>query len=215
MIWGGFYSEDDVVALKDFPDWDSKVDPARCKAKNRLGEQCGRTHLPGHYYCDFHWKKFCRRGSRREVPLYRSALQGKLVDVLQQIEEQTADRVDLTEEINVARAVCERAICLFEKACFPKNTETNGKGASETSKLFAMKITQDALTHVAVLVEKHAKVQALSALTPEHLDKYSGDIARILHDALMPENAALYGDIIQRIENIELGPRDGLTVQIT
>lgn len=135
----------------------------------------------------------------------------KFRETLQEYQEQEADRLSLESEIDVARTLAERAIFCFDQTHFGEKEAS----FSDEIKATARAAVQRALENVSSLIERHAKVAALSKGTfnPEQVDQIFMQILRIIDRHVVDPKEQ---DLIRReIEGIRTTSKsEGKTIQI-
>lgn len=122
--------------------------------------QCRKYANVGQHYCRFHGRRLKLSSAPRS--LYSLRATEKLKQLLERLESAPDDRKSLADEIDVARAFATEAVALADRAVNSTNPDGTPKQIAESVKVTAIKIAQEALTHVALLIEKHAKVTAMS-----------------------------------------------------
>ncbi len=144
--------------------------------------------------------------------IYRIRTRSKLNEHLEKIRADTAGaETSLAEEVEVVRATAQRAVAMFERVFFAEES----KGVSDVAKLATLTFVQQAMKVVAEIVEKHAKVAALSerTLSPEQWELLNAQVVDILRDVLFPEHEDLLAEITKRIGKLEL-PAKQLTITV-
>lgn len=140
--------------------------------------------------------------SRRSI--YTQKAKGKFKDLMDRLKEQSPEeRADLSNEVDVMRSVAERAVSLFQRACFP---EEGDKKVEEGTKLIAIKIVQEALSQVGALVEKAARIASLNEdiLNPKQVQHIFDQLTCILRRRLEEDHPAELSAIISDIDDIRV-----------
>lgn len=178
----------------------------RCQSAKRYvrpRQQCTQWACPGRHYCKFH-------GGRNPTTMpsrYSKHAGPKLSEFLKGVEELGEDsptgRLDISEEIDLARALAGRSVEIFDATFF---------GDMETSpdlKAVAAHQLKAALTHVSDLAYKASKI---FQSVPELLDgKILVHIIDQVSSALQDEelDEATVERIIKRLHRVQLPERRG------
>lgn len=139
----------------------------RCQGRLRSGDQCPFwaakvSVLPdGTGYCKLHG------GTRKlgyqkasDVGLYSYRASTKLKDLLARAREGgSKERLDLAEELDLARILCERSIRLFDVSCLD---EEKSKDVSPELKQAAVHQLEQSIKLVADLTNQYAKLLVVS-----------------------------------------------------
>lgn len=184
-------------------DYIPPTEEQQCTAKARSTlERCGKFAMKGTNKCRTHGGR--RRLAYLGKSIYSQKVKGKLKDLLEEAHEQSSDeRIDLSAEVDVMRTVATQAVQIFQIACFP---EEGDKRLSEETKLAAFSMVQNTLKEVGALVEKCAKVAALSEtiLNPNQVQFVFDQLSNILRRNLEEENLELYEKIIIEMDEIKI-----------
>lgn len=115
---------------------------------------------------------------------------------------QPEELASLAEEIALARTLTERAVRLYDKVVIDP---PEGYKPPEKMVVSATENLKEALSHVSMLVEKHARVSALmqDKIPVGQLTYFTTAVARIIADEV-GDDEALQKKIIDRIEAIKL-----------
>lgn len=177
-------------------------DPKRCIGTIRhglnAGERCKHYAAQGSNRCRFHGGHL--RKSKRPSNLYTRGASQKLQELLTQFQEDADERVSLSSEIDAARLLAERAMRAFDETHFG---EKAGSYRDEL-KVAARAQLRESLSHVASLIEKHAKVMALSegTFSPEQVAQITNKMARILEKYLIPQHQELFDAIKAELDEL-------------
>lgn len=146
--------------------------------------------------------RLVRMNGRRSI--YSQKAKGKFKDLMDRLRDQSPEeRADLSDEVDVMRSVAERAVSVFQRACFP---EDGDKEVKDGTKLMAIKVVQDALSQVGALVEKAARIASLSEdiLNPKQVQHIFDQLTCILRSRLEAEHSAELGEILADIDDIRV-----------
>jgi hypothetical protein len=119
---------------------------------------------------------------------------------------------DLSEELVAARLLCERSFVLFERSCLGPDAEK----ISMDLRALATAQARESLSHVAALVERSAKVRALSTsvIQPEDIqliaDEMVATTLRVLRAAGVSEQ--VQDDVSKAVADMPLPKRQARTV---
>lgn len=190
-------------------------DPLRCQGTKRHSDpprQCANYRQGDSLYCPYHDAgggiRRKRKGTQTASDMKRyvkSTTSATLAERLRQMaQEKPQERHSLEEEIDVSRALAERAIETFDKVCV--------QGADSTSsqaKALAIQIARDAMTHVADVVIKAAKVRAVSreVVDVELLDYVMRETTRVLEKHLTGVSRDVIDAVLHDLRAIELPDR--------
>jgi len=175
----------------------------RCQSHNREKVQCGRWALKGREFCKRHGGK---------TPLFLPGLMGKFYSQhagpkLRELMEKAAaagdERLLLDEEIDFSRTLALRSIQLFETACLD---ETESAKTSVDLKAAAIAGARNAMSHIADLVMKAAKIRALdanSAIAPA-LDFVVQQVVKAVEDEVAVTDPILAKRLTDRLRDIRL-----------
>lgn len=108
--------------------------------------------------------------------------------------EKPQQRHSLEEEVDVARAIAERALSTFDQVCVREADK-----ASAAAKSLTIQMARDAMTHVSDVVLKAAKVRAISreVVDVELLGWLTREVEKILTRRF--ENGAVPRDVVDGI----------------
>lgn len=187
--------------------------PRRCQAKRRDGEQCRTFALHFHSFCGFHHRKSGRaRRDRNWMSWYGRQAGSKLREALDEMRRDGGELHDLSEELVAARLLCERSFVLFERSCLGPDAEK----ISMDLRALATAQARESLSHVAALVERSAKVRALSTsvIQPEDIqliaDEMVATTLRVLRAAGVSEQ--VQDDVSKAVADMPLPKRQARTV---
>lgn len=166
------------------------------------------TKASGYRYCRTHG------GSKNRKRTYKKGMHGNvysrfvgptLRDKLKELRESSpAERNSLKDEVDLQRAYTMEALRISSMALAMDEV-------SDAAKFRAIGIAQSALDTVAKLVEKAAKVNALSdkSLDLEYIDFVTVQFSRIIerHLSPLPEGGKLIEAIVEEIKTIKLPDR--------
>lgn len=118
----------------------------------------------------------------------------KLRDALAELSKEQRELHSLEEEMLAARLVADHSLELFEQACM------SGKEVQPDTRALAMGCAREALSHVASIVEKSAKVRAVSAalIGPEDVKLIADSMIIEVRKAL--EAAGVDLAVVERVE---------------
>jgi len=174
--------------------------PHRCQVKKRDGTQCRNWQRRGDDFCDWHRKKFkSRKTGASDSFVYQRQAKKVLSDLIETAVNEGVDTLE--DEIAVARALCMKAVSICAAALELGEDNTGVK-------LKSMVFAQDALTHVSKLLEKQSKIKALSAVTPEQLDRLQSNIINVLRANLLPEHEDVFTKITNELSKISAPKSD-------
>lgn len=120
--------------------------------------------------------------------------------------EKPQQRHSLEEEVDVARAIAERALLTFDQVCIREADK-----ASVTAKSLVVQMAREAMTHVSDVVLKAAKVRSISreVVDVELLGWLTREVEKILSRRF--ETGAVPRDVIdgvlEELRSIELPER--------
>lgn len=147
----------------------------RCQGRSHVHRgQCKRYALIGNIYCPVHSRRI-KVFSVASKNIYALRASKRLNALVDEIEKNPDQRMQLASEIDAARAfsmeAIETASLVLEKP-----------GINVESKMTAIKLAHEALAEVSSLVEKHAKICALTdgLLTPSQVDAVVKQVAEIV-----------------------------------
>lgn len=182
-------------------------DEKRCKGKSRTtGERCFKWAIKGSDRCRTHGGRKRMLYSKRSI--YTARAKGRFKEILEKLSEQSPDeRINLADEVDVMRITAEQAVNLFQKACF---NEDSTKKVSSQSKALAIGLVQSALASVGSLVEKAAKVAALSdqSINPKQVQFIFDQLTEILRKRLEEHNPEALDAILTDMDEIRVQSRE-------
>lgn len=182
----------------------------RCKGISRRRKKrgdpdprCKRYASKGSAYCPIH------NGNRPRFYVKRNhyssrvgpTLKAKLAELA---EAAPHERHSLENEIDVMRVAAVEAIAIFEKVCIVEVDKT-----SDGLKAMATSCVRDAMQSVAMMVEKAAKVRAISQATVDlqFLDFIVGQVQKIIERHVTPISLDAVDRIIADLNEIALPDR--------
>lgn len=186
--------------------------PRRCQGSKLNKDQCGQWAVKGSRFCKKHGGHMGGRKRLATMGLYSNRAGDKLKKILKDIREETGDeRMSLAEEVDVSRALCQKAVHIFEVTCVESAADT-----SVAQKDIAISCLKEALTHVGQMVERHAKVLALSesVFDPDQIDWIIGTFKQILNKRLEDE-PMLLKMIMADIDGITVPEKAKVNINIT
>jgi len=134
---------------------------------------------------------------------YSKHAASRLKDLLKQAEESGNERMVLDEEIDLSRILALRSIQLFEAACLD---ESNSQKTSTDIKAAAIAGARNAMSHVADLVMRAAKIRALdanSAIAPA-VDLVVQQMVKAVEQEVATVDKDLADRLIARLNDIHL-----------
>lgn len=136
--------------------------------------QCKKYALKGTHYCSAHTRRI-KVFSVASKNIYALRASKKLQSLVEEIEKNPDERMQLAQEIDMARAFSVEAI---STAAAVMESSTIGI----ESKMTAIKLAHESLAEVSLLVEKHTKICALTdgLLTPSQVDAVVKQVAAIV-----------------------------------
>jgi hypothetical protein len=176
--------------------------PRRCqgRARHRGGEdQCQLWALKGREYCQYHGGRIPlgRVGTMRN---FYSKYAGPTLKARLEELAQNDDVMDLSGEIDVSRGMAAEALVYLEAIA----QDTEGKVSAETRAL-ALSTARTALSHVAHLVEKMAKVTSVKAqggFTAQQIPWLAYQITLILQKEVNDE--AVVKRVVDSLDQLKL-----------
>lgn len=197
-------------------------DPRRCRSRNKKKEQCGRWALVGEIYCRFHSRR--PKGDTRTSyvkQFYTKRAGPRLKKILEEISDDSGGNpesaMSLAGEIEMARATSIHAMQLFDAAFDESKTKNLDPAKVSDVQHAATAIMREALSFVAGIVEKSAKVRALSdtVVDVERIGFVVAQLVRILQEELPHEiQEAVMDKIKARLEKIAL-PERKVTIAVS
>jgi len=194
--------------------------PRRCKGKSRnTGEQCKAWALVGSDYCLAHgghtrsnvkgvgrlerqtkWSRMARR-------FYSKFLGPTLKERFLEACEDAEERLDLLEEVGVARTLCSQALALASVAFDdpPEGVEQSSVKIDEETKCLAISNAREAIEHVSRIVERAHKLSLNSRefISVKQIDLLVTQMCKLMHDVLGDEH-------LDKAKKIETAFRDEL-----
>lgn len=149
--------------------------PRRCQGRSHAHRgQCKRYALIGNIYCPAHNRRI-KVFSVASKNIYALRTSKRLSALVAEIEKNPDERMQLAQEIDATRAFATEAIATAS-AILEKES------MSLESKVTAIKLAHDSLAEVSNLVEKHAKICALTdgLLSPSQVDAVIKQVAEIV-----------------------------------
>lgn len=147
----------------------------RCQGRSlRTRGQCKRYALIGSHYCPVHNRRV-KVFSVASKNIYAIRTSKKLAALVEEIEKNPDERMQLAQEIDMTRAFATEAVATAS-AVLEKDS------MSLDAKVTAIKLAHESLNEVSALVEKHAKICALTdgLLTPSQVDAVIKQVAEIV-----------------------------------
>lgn len=134
----------------------------------------------------------------------------KLKQLMEAAADGGKDRLSLDEEIDLTRTLALRAIQLYEVACLD---ETQSAKTSVDQKAAAIAGARNAMSHVADLVTKAAKIRALDAnlAVAPAVDFVVQQVLKAIEEEIVPSDKELADRVIARIDEIRLPDTGGPT----
>lgn len=132
--------------------------PNRCQGKKRKhfpAQQCKKVALRGKYFCQFHMGRMANSPTRtfdNVMSIYSKKASPQLKELLEQVK--TAERRSLDDEIDMARAMTDRSVRIFEAACITKADSTPAH-----IKVMAIQNLREAITLVTETAYKSSKIR--------------------------------------------------------
>lgn len=192
----------------------------RCQGSKRNGDQCPfwaarRSVLPdGSGYCKRHGGHHpLTHQKASDVGLYSYRASAKLKDLLARAKDGgSKERLDLAEELDLARILCERNIRLFDAACLDPETSKNVK---PHLKVQAMKGLEASIKLVADLTASYAKLLVVSdeVFNAAQMDYIIKGLTDVLA-AHLEDNPELIGKIIEDVGKLCAPEKKGRDVNI-
>jgi len=158
--------------------------------------------LKGRNYCKKHGGKRGLAQPATTMSHYRKNAGPKLKKVLEELaEESSDDRIQLDDEIDLARAASTRAMRLWEMACIDKAADTSDK-----VKVMATASLRTAVGHVAALCSQQAKITAASQATMdvEGAGWLVVQVTKAINDELREDYPSLADRLVKRLDSIQL-----------
>jgi len=143
---------------------------------------------------------------------YSNRAGAKLKDLLEQVRNETGeDRLNLAEEVDVSRALCDKAVHIFDICCIQ-----NAEQTTVDQKNVALSCLKDALTHVGQMVERHAKVLTLSdsIFDPGQVAWVVETVQKILKTHLEDEYPMLLKQILVEFDRIKVPEKANVNIVI-
>ncbi len=130
-----------------------------------------------------------------------------------------AERMDLAEEVDLARATAERALKIFDKVCLDPETSANDKITDEL-RIHAQSNLRDALKFVSDMVGSYGKMACLSKdiLNAIQVDYLVIQLTVILQEELGEDSDEL-PRILERLQDLKAPDKsevkNNVTIQIS
>lgn len=170
--------------------------------------QCEKWARRGSDYCRTHGKR--RQFYRKTVTGFYSKFAGPtLRQRLLELEKlETDQRFDVSEEVDLARVIAERAVRLFEKICL-EPTNGNGRVAPPEMKIAATVAARDAMTHVTQVVERAVKLRHMNGayVSVESIDFVVAQVCGTIAKIVEPKDAELAAELAKAVREIRLPRR--------
>lgn len=117
------------------------------------------------------------------------------------------ERASLAEEVDLSRIMLERAVLIYDRVVVNPTKNAEGREPDEVLKGSATGILQEALATTASMVEKMAKITALSKdkVTIEQIDFVVAQISQIIEAEV--ENEIIRDRILKKLQELEI-PKD-------
>lgn len=186
--------------------------PRRCKGTSRRRKargdpdpRCRRWAARGYDYCKKHnggTRPLINMGKRNTYSNRVGAtLQARLAELA---EEPPHERHSLQNEVDVMRLAASEALAIFDLVCIQEADKS-----SAGLKANAASVVKDAMQSVALVVEKAAKVRAISQSTIdlEFLDFVVGQVQRIIERHVTPISLDAVDRIVNELNEIALPDR--------
>jgi hypothetical protein len=193
-----------------------KGHPRQCQGVVRWsgGRQCPNWAIKTRNFCKRHGGHNPTHHSvANRSNLYSRHASQQLKDVLERVASTPDERQSLADEIDVSRAMCERAIRLFEQACL----SDQAKDYSIEIKTRSVEMVQTSLEAVSKLIQAHTKLMVMSdrMLTTEQIEYMFVQLNKTLTNQLLPDHPEIFERITEVISNIRLPEKSGSVVNIT
>lgn len=126
------------------------------------------------------------------------------------------ERHSLQGEIDLSRTMAERALRLYEAACFPDESKQEVdpktgkiKAASEGAKAASQQNLVEALNFVGNLVSRASKVHAVNTATVdvEQLEYIVLQVTRIIEEEVADYDKAMADRVVERMRDIRMPER--------
>ena len=186
-----------------------KLHIRRCQGKLRDGTQCpfwaAKTSvLPdGSGFCKSHGgKSKLHHVKASKMGLYSYRASTKLKDLLARAREGgSKERLDLAEELDLARILCERSIRLFDKSCLDPETKDSIK---EELKQAAIRQLEASIKLVADLTNQYAKLLVVSdevfnAAQMEYIIQGISEVLAVHLEPFVDEHPDLMDKIVEGV----------------
>lgn len=180
--------------------------PRRCQGRSHQTRlQCRRYALTGNVYCAVHNRRV-KVFSVASKNIYALRASKKMKALMDEIASNPDERMELAGEIDATRAFAAEAI----ETCSAVIDKPN---IGLESKVTAIKLAQEALNQVSVLVEKHAKICALTdgLLSPSQVDAVIKQVTEIVANNVNDE--ALKERILDQLADV-IVPKRSSNIQV-
>ena len=174
----------------------------RCQAATRVDpdRQCAQWARIGSHYCKFHGGNQPRHKRSTMSSWYAKRAGPILQERLTELRESSPDeRHSLADEIDLARLIAERSVCIYD------NTVLQDKGSPEL-KAAATDSLRSSLDHVTDIVAKAARVHAVSSsvVELEHIDYILAQVARLIEEEVSSVDKKLADVVLEKLKMIKL-----------
>lgn len=193
----------------------------RCQSKTSRGdgEQCKKWASKGQVYCRFHKGKAQSRNinNQRSMSFYSRHATGRLKEMIEAASE-AEDRLDIGDEVDTARALCQEAIKVCSVVMDPPIDPATGEPRllPDQLRLTAVQVAQSSLEHVSKLVERMVKIMAMSEATfnSQQVDNICSGIINLLMRRL-EDQPEVFDAIVKDIENMKAVKKTDIQIHIT
>lgn len=188
----------------------------RCQGRNEYltrlrGEnvQCGRWALRGLDYCRRHGSTR-KRHTPKAVANWYSKYAGPLLrDKLEEMRAAPPDqRVALESEIDMARVLAAQTIACFDKICVQGEVGSADETTAQLMRAQATVAARDAMSFVAGIVDKAARVRSLSegTIDLELVNYIIVQVQKIIEQRIvpLPNGVKLCNQIVEDMKGIAL-----------
>lgn len=181
---------------------DDPPEERRCQRVRRDGTRCKAWTCRGRRWCKTHGGKRRLKAFNRKMArdlFYGSDRECRFNELLARLSDGKADeRENLSAEVDVARVIAEKAVSLFRAG--------SAADAKPETLMMAMKLAQDALTHVSDLVVKLTKVKAVSRDTIDvrQAADLIDQVGEVLRRRLADRDPELLRELLEGINTIKL-----------
>lgn len=159
--------------------------PNRCQGKKRKHfppQQCKKVALRGKYFCQFHAGRTPNSPNRSfdaVMSIYAKNASPRLKELLEQVK--TPERRSLDDEIDLARAMVDRSLKIFEVTCI-----TQADKASSELKVAAVSNLRQAIALVTETAYKSSKirVQEEAVLDAEQLKMFVEMVTNLIEQCV-------------------------------